>query len=125
MPGYKQQFTKELVGDTEHAIAFCDVHSNLASKLLLEACTGTISFAAAQALAHAAFLDGLNHPDIISMAQTGTWGQYPSHVKRDLQRQFFKSVHYALPTIVKTSVLNTKSMKSSRWILAVFCLIWS
>lgn len=109
MPGYKQQFSKELIGDTDHSTDGCDVPSNLASKLLLEACTGNISFAAAQSLAHAAFLDGISHPDIISMAQTGNWGQYPSHVKRDLESQFFKSVAYALPTTVKTSVLNTKS----------------
>ena len=57
----------------------------------------------------AAFLDGVNHPNIISMAQTGTWGQYPSHVKKHLQSQFFKSVAYALPTTVNTSVRNTKS----------------
>ena len=109
MPGYKQKFTKELNEHDLHATAVYDVPSNLASKLLLAACASQISFAVAQDLAHAAFLDGITHPDIISMAQTGTWGQYPSHVKRDLQSQFFKSVAYALPTTVKTSVRNTKS----------------
>ena len=106
MPGYKQQFTKALTGNTQHADAGNDVPSNLASKLLIPACTGNISFASVQDFAHAAFLDGINHPDIISLAQTGTWGQYSSHVKRDLQSQFFKSVSYALPTTVKTSVRN-------------------
>jgi hypothetical protein len=109
MPGYKQQLSKELSGDTEHSTAECGVPSNLASKLLLEACAGNVSFASAQSLAHAAFLDGTSHPDIISMAQTAAWGQYPNHVKRDLENQFFKSVPYALHATVKTSVLNMKS----------------
>ena len=75
MPGYKQKYTKELNEHDLHATAVYDVPSNLASKLLLAACAGHISFAVAQDLAHAAFLDGVSHPDIISIAQTGTWAQ--------------------------------------------------
>ena len=116
MPCYKQQFANEVNGTAQHATAGYDVPSNLTSQLLLAACTCNISFAVAQDLAHAAFLDGANHPNIIAMGQTGTWGQYPSHVKQHLQTQFFKSVAYALPTTVNTSVRNTNLMRSSRWI---------
>jgi Ubiquitin family len=93
MPHYKHQFVNELNEKAQHTTAGYDVSSNLTSQLLLAACTCNISFAVAQDLAHAAFLDGVNHPNIIAMAQTGTWGQYPSHVTRHLQSHIFAMSH--------------------------------
>jgi len=105
MPGYRQVLEQELAQPNASETG----QSNLVSKLLFQACMGNISFAAAQQLAHAAFLDGIEHPELISLAQTGFWGQYPSHVKRDLETQFFKKVSYALPFAVETMVVNSKS----------------
>lgn len=107
MPGYRQSLSKELEQDSNPCQP--DVPSNLASTLLLQACMGHLSFASTQKLAHAAFLDGLNHPEIICLAQAGAWGQYPNHVRRDLQNQYFKHVQYAHPFPIRTSVRNTKS----------------
>ena len=70
---------------------------------------GKINFAASQQLAHAAFLDGANQKEIVSLAQTGAWGEYPSHVRRDIERQLFSKIPFSKPCEISTMAINSKS----------------
>ena len=83
--------------------------SSLVSMLLLGACDGSLSFSQAQKIAYAAYLDGLRHPEVELLASAGSWGENPSHTKRDITRKFFHNVQYAKPVALKTIGLNTKS----------------
>ena len=58
--------------------------SHPASKLLSMWAWGTMSAPTLQALAHAAYQDGLTHPQIQRMCKIGGSGQHPGNMQRDL-----------------------------------------
>ena len=69
--------------------------SALASRLLNLWSAGHISATALQQLAHAALLDGADHPEVAQLAATGTWGQQPGNVGRDLSRLYLEHIKVA------------------------------
>ena len=60
--------------------------SNLAKTLLEKWAWGSLSTPELQALAHAAVLDGLQHPQIKALAAIGGCGKYPANMHRDILR---------------------------------------
>ncbi|MDA8582844.1 hypothetical protein N9L68_01400 [bacterium] len=62
--------------------------SSLASRVLKLMGWGTLSPNQARWLCEGAELDGLTHPDIISIAHAGAEGDHPQNVRRDILRTF-------------------------------------
>ena len=60
--------------------------SHLAKTLLQKWAWGKLSTPEVQALAHSAFLDGLEHPKVRALASLGSWGKHPANMHRDLLR---------------------------------------
>ena len=58
--------------------------SQLASELLSLWAWGHMSAPVVQQLAHAAFADGLQHPQIENLAKIGSRGKYPGNMQRDM-----------------------------------------
>ena len=122
MPGYRQKVAialqhEEPMDTDGHN---CE-QSNLVSMLLLQSSMGKISYAAAQQLAYAAYLDGLHHPEVASLASCGTWGEHTSHMKRDIDRKFLQNNNYALPTKVATFAVNPKSNETIAVDQYIYC----
>jgi len=65
-------------------------HSSLVTKLLSLWAHGTLSAVMIRELAHLAYLDGANHPDIIALSKAGNFGEIPGNVHRDLMTTFAK-----------------------------------
>lgn len=65
---------------------------HLSQKMLHLWSLGKLSATAMQALAKAAFDDGLEEPEIKDLAALGAWGQHPSNIHRDLLRQLEKKI---------------------------------
>ncbi len=65
--------------------------SNLATHLLKAWTWGLETATEVQRVAHAAFKDGLKHPEIQKLAQLGQWGNYPGNIHDQLRRMLGKS----------------------------------
>ena len=76
--GYKQKLAQMQAGEPKPG------ESHLASKLLSMWAWGTMSAPTLQALANAAYQDGLTHPQIQRMCKIGGSGQHPGNMQRDL-----------------------------------------
>ena len=60
--------------------------SNFAKVFLQKWAWGKISTPEVQALARAAYQDGLQHTQVLTLASIGSWGKYPGNMQRDLLR---------------------------------------
>jgi len=114
MPGHRQRLERdvaeiEALSEDERTEDVAMEYSNLATKLLMATAMGNMSYHASQQIAYGAYLDGLRNTEICDLASAGTWGQNPSHIKRDIQAKFFKNVSYAEPEPITTMAFNTKS----------------
>jgi hypothetical protein len=94
--------------------------SNLATRLLFRATCGKSSYDAAQSDAYAAYLDGLRHREVATLAACGAWGTIPGNTRRDVHSSFFKKIGYATPTVVKTPLVNPA--RNLHLTLLFFCL---
>ena len=61
--------------------------SQLVSLLLLRRAWGNLSSPDVQEIAAAAHEDGLNHPDVRTLASLGSWGKYPGKVHAELEQR--------------------------------------
>jgi hypothetical protein len=86
-----------------------DFPSNLVTRVLLRATSGNCSFSAAQGDAYAAYLDGLRHREVASLASCGAWGAIPGNTRRDVHNSFFRNIGYAKVSVVKTPAINPSS----------------
>ena len=94
--------------------------SGFASKLLLLWSAGEMSATIVQQLAHLAFLDGANHPEVAALASIGSWGQFPGNCHRDLMTNFLPKVDLCQATLVPTFVRDPKSQETVTENAAVF-----
>ena len=62
--------------------------SKLANKLLGLWAHGMLSAAMIRELADLAIQDGAEHPDLLSLAQTGSWGTHKGNCHKEVMRAF-------------------------------------
>ena len=94
--------------------------SNLVSKLLSLWSCGQISATAAQQLDHCANLDGANHFELGALAATGTWGNQPGNVHRDLCTAFCNDISLPEPFMCATEALDPKTTTIEKVFAGVF-----
>ena len=82
--------------------------SALMTRLLLQYTSGTLSAAEVCRIAHAAVVDGCDHPEIYQFASLGSWGTYPANARRAIERLLDVST-LPQPTIVRVPCLDTRS----------------
>ena len=82
--------------------------SALITRLLLQYTSGTLSAAEVCRIAHAAVVDGCDHPEVYQFASLGSWGTYPANARRDIERLLNVST-LPEPTIVRVPCLDTRS----------------
>ena len=91
MPGVQQRLalwqhaTSSATGSTASENA-ADGQSALVTRLLLQYTSGEMSAIGCQKLAHAAVVDGCDHPEVHQVAALGNWGSCPGNVNRDLNK---------------------------------------
>lgn len=83
--------------------------SNLVTRLLMRATSGSGSYSSAQGDAYGSFLDGLKHPEVALLASCGDWGSVPGNVRRDVHTAFFKSLGYTKPEMIEVFVKHPGS----------------
>ena len=84
-------------------------HSALADKLLLQWSAGLIAALMVQQFAHAATLDGANHPELVQLAALGNYGKCPGNCSRDLTKLFLESSKVPAPTLISTMAVDPKT----------------
>ena len=84
--------------------------SKLANKLLGLWAHGMLSAAMIRELADLAIQDGAEHPDLLSLAQTGSWGTHKGNCHKEVMRAFCPN-HVLLPegSQVKVNCIDPKT----------------
>ena len=90
--------------------------SNLATALL----NGKLSAIQIRKLAHAATLDGCDHPELEDMARCGSYGQQPGNVHRDLMCKFVKNIVVPCPMEHEITCIDPKSLKKEKVLTSIF-----
>ena len=119
MVGYKQKL-KRALSPTKSSRPSQASHSCLGDHLLLLWGRGEVSANAIQKLAHAAILDGCDHPELHTLAAFGNYGKHSGNITRDLKTYLEKGANKLYP---KLQILPT-----GLWIVAccapqILCLI--
>lgn len=109
MPGYRQQVEMAMAIGQPGVEPGDSAESNLVTKLLLLRWCGELSHVAARDLAHAAMLDGATHPEVVSLASTGSFGVHPGNVKRDVLSKWANGVAICQPDVVQLPAMNPKT----------------
>ena len=101
-------------GSTQRAMgisASASKPSLLKERLLEMWAWGRISATTVQALAEAAQLDGLQHPDIVGLANLGTRGDHGQNVRRDLLQKTFPDIVSPKPMQLEIEVLSKTNVR--------------
>ena len=87
--------------------------SALVNKLLNHWAKGVLSATLLQSLAASAIQDGVQHQDLVAIAQTGNWGSQPGNCHRQIMNHFCCSVQIADPYEVEVPGKNPKTSKEA------------
>ena len=85
--------------------------SNLATALLSLWAHGHLSATQIRNLAHAAILDGSQHPELSDLAKAGNFGNAPGNIHRDISCRFVKNLCAPEPADVQAACIDPKSGK--------------
>ena len=85
--------------------------SSLATKLLNLWAHGKLSATAMQSIAHAAVLDGAEHPELGMLSKAGSFGENPGNVHRDIMGHFCAQVDLCETWDVVIPCLDPKTSK--------------
>ena len=85
--------------------------SNLATALLSLWAHGHLSATQIQKLAHAAILDGSQHPELSDLAKAGNFGAVPGNIHRDISCRFVKNLCVPEPADEQVACIDPKSGK--------------
>ena len=88
--------------------------SNLRKRLLELWAWGRLPACEVQALAHAAQLDGLHHPEVESLAKIGAHGAHPGNARGDLIRSNVSNIVSPKPVIVEIPLKNKDGLVENR-----------
>ena len=83
--------------------------SALANLLLTLWSHGQLSASLIQQLAHMAILDGASHPELVSMASCGNWGELPGNAHRDVMAAFCADINITPPVSIQVEVMDPKT----------------
>ena len=83
--------------------------SALVTRLLLQYTSGQISAISCQKLAHAAVVDGCQHPEVWQVAAIGNWGEYSGNCNRDLKKIIGCDGSLPEPCIIRVPCIDTKA----------------
>ena len=86
-------------------------NSGLATELLNLWAHGELSAIAVQKLAHLSYLDGANHPELVSLSSVGTFGANPSNCHRDILVKFCGDITIADSFSVSVPCVDPKTSK--------------
>lgn len=94
--------------------------SNLATNLLSLWAHGTLSAIQIRKLAHAAWLDGAQHQELLDISKCGNYGEAPGNIHRDLMVKFVKHVFVPEPFPLEVTCIDPKSLKKEKVPSSVF-----
>ena len=83
--------------------------SALANLLLSLWSHGHLSASLIQQLAHMAILDGASHPELVSMASCGNWGELAGNAHRDVMAAFCADIQITPPVSIQVEVMDPKT----------------
>ena len=83
--------------------------SALAHLLLSLWSHGHLSASLIQQLAHMALLDGASHPELVSMAGCGNWGDLAGNAHRDVMATFCADIKITPPVSIQVEVMDPKT----------------
>ena len=83
--------------------------SALAHLLLSLWSHGHLSASLIQQLAHMALLDGASHPELVSMAGCGNWGELAGNAQRDVMATFCADIQITPPVSIQVEVMDPKT----------------
>ena len=85
-------------------------YSNLGTKVLSAWAWGSMPASEVQRIAHAAARDGLDHPEILELAELGSYGTFAGNVHQQLMNIYGgAAVPLAAPFSFKVNAWDTKS----------------
>jgi hypothetical protein len=108
MPGFRQRWGLAVAEEAPAPLWPGPEQSSLITRLLLQYTCGTISAAEVCRLAHAAVVDGCEHPEVFKFAALCSWGEYPANAKRDIEK-LIDVRNFPVPKIIRVPCLDTKS----------------
>ena len=114
------QLEKEMIAPAQSASSARQAESALATKLLYLWASGYLAATVIRELAHLATLDGASHPELVTMAKAGNFGQSPGNAHRDILRAFCKAVEVAEDIQVPVQCIDPKTSLQEESVSSIF-----